>query len=84
MVEKISNGTSGKILIRNTQILSMTGAALQQGDILIEQNKIAALGAVSAEEAIGAEVIDGSHTLAMPGLINTHSHAAMTLLAQLC
>ncbi len=80
MVEKISNGTSGKILIRNTQILSMTGAALQQGDILIEQNKIAALGAVSAEEAIGAEVIDGSHTLAMPGLINTHSHAAMTLL----
>lgn len=80
MVEKINNRTSGKILIRNTQILSMTGAALQQGDILIEQNKIATLGAVSAEEAIGAEVIDGSHTLAMPGLINTHSHAAMTLL----
>lgn len=26
------------------------------------------------------EIIDGSHTLAMPGLVNTHNHAAMTLL----
>ena len=52
-----------KIWIRNTQILSMTGAALQNGDILIENDKIAAIGAS-----------------AMPGLVNTHTHAAMTLL----
>ena len=44
MVEKINNKVSGKILIRNTQILTMTGAALQNGDILIEHDKIAALG----------------------------------------
>ena len=31
---------SHKIWIRNTQILSMTGAALQSGDILIENDKI--------------------------------------------
>ena len=44
MVEKINNKVSGKILIRNTQILTMTGAALQNGDILIENDKIAVGG----------------------------------------
>ncbi len=69
-----------KIWIRNTQILSMTGAALQNGDILIENDKIAAIGAVDAQMAEGAQIIDGSRTIAMPGLVNTHTHAAMTLL----
>mgnify|MGYP000845055150 CR=1 FL=1 len=80
MVEKINNKVSGKILIRNTQILTMTGAALQNGDILIEHDKIAALGTVTDEQAEGAQVIDGKRTVAMPGLVNTHTHAAMTLL----
>lgn len=71
---------SHKIWIRNTQILSMTGAILQSGDILIENDKIAAVGAVHAQAAEGAQIIDGSHTIAMPGLVNTHTHAAMTLL----
>ncbi len=69
-----------KIWIRNTQILSMTGAALQSGDILIEHDKIAAIGAVDAQMAEGAQIIDGSRAIAMPGLVNTHTHAAMTLL----
>ncbi len=69
-----------KIWIRNTQILSMTGAALQSGDILIENDKIAVIGAVDAQMAEGAQIIDGSRTIAMPGLVNTHTHAAMTLL----
>ena len=58
----------------------MTGAALQNGDILIENDKIAAIGAVDAQMAEGAQIIDGSRTIAMPGLVNTHTHAAMTLL----
>lgn len=69
-----------KLLIRGTQILPMTGAALQTGDILIADDKIAALGVISPQEAEGTQVIDGNHTVAMPGLINTHTHAAMTLL----
>lgn len=72
--------TNGKIWIRNTQILSMTGAALQSGDILIDHDQIAAIGTVDAQAAEGAQIIDGSRTIAMPGLINTHTHAAMTLL----
>lgn len=50
---------SHKIWIRNTQILSMTGAILQSGDILIENDKIAAVGAVHAQAAEGAQIIDG-------------------------
>lgn len=69
-----------KLWIRNTQILTMTGAPLFAGDILIENDKIAVLGNVSEEQAGGAEVIDGKNTIAMPGLVNTHTHAAMTLL----
>lgn len=69
-----------KIWIRNTQILPMTGAPLFTGDILIEDDRIAALGEVSAANTEGAEIIDGRHTVAMPGLVNTHTHAAMTLL----
>ncbi len=69
-----------KLWIRNTQILTMTDAPLITGDILIENDKIAVIGTVTPEQAVGAEVIDGSHTIAMPGLVNTHTHAAMTLL----
>ena len=69
-----------KLLIKNTGILTMTGEALHTGDILIVDDKIAAIGHVDAQAAEGAEMIDGTATLAMPGLINTHTHAAMTLL----
>lgn len=69
-----------KIWIRDTQILSMTGAALQRGDILIEHDKLAAIGTVDAQAAEGAQIINGRDTLAMPGLVNTHTHATMTLL----
>jgi len=50
-------------------------------DIAIDETgTIAAIGK-DARKAIDAEiVIDGSDRLAMPGLVNTHTHAAMTLL----
>ncbi len=71
---------TNKIWIRNTQILTMTGQPVYTGDILIENDTIKALGAVNEQEAAGAQIIDGKRTMAMPGLINTHTHAAMTLL----
>lgn len=69
-----------KILIENTQILTMTEEKVFVGDILIEGNQITAIGQINAEKKAGAEVIDGRRTVAMPGLINTHTHAAMSLL----
>ncbi|ADG13768.1 amidohydrolase [Methanocaldococcus infernus ME] len=46
-------------------------------DILIEDNKIVKIGEVKREEEM--EVIDGSKKIAIPGLINTHTHIPMTL-----
>ena len=46
-------------------------------DILIEGNKIVAIGDLQGMEA-GAEVIDASRMAVIPGLINCHTHAAMT------
>ena len=72
--------SANKIWIQNTQILTMTGEPLYTGDILIENDIIKALGTVNAQDAEGAQIIDGRRTVAMPGLVNTHTHAAMTLL----
>ena len=72
--------SANKIWIQNTQILTMTGAPLYTGDILIENDIIKALGTVNAQDAESAQIIDGRRTVAMPGLVNTHTHAAMTLL----
>ena len=44
--------------------------------ILVEGNKIAEIGTKAKAE----DTIDGRGKAAMPGLINTHTHAAMTLL----
>ena len=71
---------ANKIWIQNTLILTMTGAPAFTGDILIENDTIKSIGFINQRDTEGAQVIDGRHTLAMPGLINTHTHAAMTLL----
>ena len=71
-----------KILLKNVDYLTMTQPTVEHGDILIDGTQIRALGEVPMDLLAGGdvEIIDGSHTLAMPGLVNTHSHAAMTLL----
>lgn len=65
-------------LIRNTTLLPMEGGCTPlTGDILIEGDSIAAIGPglVSPE---GAEVIDGTGHLVMPGLVNAHMHSGET------
>ncbi len=66
-----------KILIHNTLILPMTGDGEEvRGSILIEDATIRQIGKV--DDSVTADlVIDGTDTIALPGLINTHTHAAM-------
>lgn len=66
-----------KILIQNTLILPMTGEGDEFcGSILIEDSVIRQIGKVD-ESATVDQVIDGTDMIALPGLINTHTHAAM-------
>jgi imidazolonepropionase-like amidohydrolase len=50
-----------------------TGAILQPGEVLVEGNRIRAVG-TSVEHPAGAKVIDLGNTTLMPGLIDAHIH----------
>lgn len=71
-----------KILLENVSILPMTGqdSFITQGYLIINSNKIQAVGEGKAPDDHYDRVIDGKDRVALPGFINTHSHAAMTLL----
>jgi 5-methylthioadenosine/S-adenosylhomocysteine deaminase len=65
-------------LIRNATIIAMggpRGAAPFAGDVLIEADRIAAIGPGLAPPQ-GATVIDGRDRLVMPGLVNGHLHSS--------
>lgn len=66
-------------LLKGCTILTMRkGDQPFAGDILIEGERIAGVAPVIDREA--DEVIDARGMAAMPGLINAHNHAAMSLL----
>jgi 5-methylthioadenosine/S-adenosylhomocysteine deaminase len=69
------------ILIRNATILAMGGAHGSTpftGDLLIEGDRIAAIGS-NLVETPGTQVIDGRSRLVMPGLVNAHLHSGEAL-----
>jgi guanine deaminase len=66
------------LLIRGGRILAGRPAALTRADVLIEGDRIAAVGAGLTAPA-GATEIDASRHLVLPGLGNAHTHAASHL-----
>ncbi|MDP3468131.1 MAG: amidohydrolase family protein [Daejeonella sp.] len=64
----------GKIAITNARIITMKGdEVIENGTIVIDQNKITAIGTnISIPE--GARVINASGKTIMPGIIDVHSH----------
>ncbi|WP_127588205.1 amidohydrolase [Paenibacillus koleovorans] len=71
-----------KRLIRNGLFLTLQDAApFLKGYMVIDGERIAYIGEQEPDPAaIYDEVIDGNGKLYMPGLVNTHGHAAMSLL----
>lgn len=71
-------------LIQNGTIVTMQNRRIiKEGAIAIENNTIADVGKaskLSAKYGTGYEKIDATRRVIMPGLINTHQHAAMSLL----
>lgn len=73
-----------KIFISGATIIPVTGPdeIIRNGEILIEGDAIAAIGPAGsiAGGAQADKVIDGREKLIIPGFVNGHTHAAMTLL----
>jgi 5-methylthioadenosine/S-adenosylhomocysteine deaminase len=70
------------ILVTNGTILTMDNhdSIIENGAVLIENGRIAALGPSSQlENTPVRKVLNASGGLILPGLVNTHTHAAMTL-----
>ncbi len=68
--------TGGTVLIKDATILTVTRGTIPRGSILVRDGKIAEVGAnVVAPE--GVTVLDATGLVAMPGIIDTHSHQAI-------
>jgi imidazolonepropionase-like amidohydrolase len=59
-------------LIRHVTIYTGTGTEIDDGDVLLKDGKIAAVG--KSLSADGATVIDGTGKYVTPGIIDIHSH----------
>ena len=66
------------LVIRGGRVLAGSPPALTPADVLIEGDRIAAVGAALAAPA-GTRELDGSGRIVLPGLGNAHTHAASHL-----
>ena len=74
------NMPQGEFVITNAQIITCDEEerVFSQGDIHVKDGKIVGVGP-QLPVPPGAKIFDATGYLAIPGLINAHTHAAMTL-----
>ncbi len=66
---------NGVVAIRNATLLTVTRGTIPSGTIVLQNGKIAAIGA-NVNVPAGAEIVDGTGKFVSPGLIDAHSHIA--------
>ncbi|MGE3802696.1 MAG: amidohydrolase [Candidatus Kapaibacterium sp.] len=68
---------SGNILIKNATVLTVTKGTLEETDVLVERGKISSIGK-NLSAPSGITVIDATGKYLMPGIIDAHSHIAVS------
>ena len=64
------------VLIKNATVLTVAKGTIENGSVLIQDGKIAAVGKNISAPA-GAAIVDGTGKFLMPGIIDCHSHTAV-------
>jgi 5-methylthioadenosine/S-adenosylhomocysteine deaminase len=79
----MSTQSSGRTLFKGGTIVTMDPQVpnLAIGDVLVEGDRIVAVGATIPTEA--AEVIDATGTIVMPGLVDAHHHMWLGVMRRL-
>ena len=66
--------TQERILIRGGAVIDGSGGPAKRADVLIEGDRIAAVGTIDEKSASGARTIDATGKVVTPGFIDAHSH----------
>lgn len=73
-----------RLVVRNCSVLVVPESGecrVDDGqDIHIEDGAITAVTATGAQEGAGAEVVDAAGLIAVPGLVNSHTHSPMVMM----
>src|SRR5690606_6692163 len=65
------------LFISNATVLTVTNGTIENGDVLVRNGKIAEVG-VDLRAPRGIPTIDASGMYLMPGIIDAHSHIALS------
>lgn len=76
----VNNQTQKWIIKNGTFAVLNNEQSVVKGYMLIEDDLITYIGEDKPANSDHIPVVDGSHLLFLPGLVNTHGHAAMSLL----
>ncbi|WP_457653473.1 amidohydrolase [Rhodocaloribacter sp.] len=67
----------GDVLLKNGTVLTVTNGTLENTDVLVRDGKIARIGQ-GLRAPDGVEVVDVTGMYVMPGIIDAHSHIALS------
>src|SRR5688572_22272110 len=65
---------AGIMIIEGAHVVTVSGEEYPDGHVVVEGNRITAVGAGPAADRAGHEVVDARGCLLTPGFVNTHNH----------
>ncbi|MEO1470907.1 MAG: amidohydrolase family protein, partial [Pseudomonadota bacterium] len=72
-------GTSPDLVIEGAHVVTPGTPDLADGRIVVTGGRIASVGPARGPTPTAAEVVDGRGLIALPGLVNIHTHAILTM-----
>ena len=67
-------GQSTPVAFTGVHLIPVAGPEIDDGVLVIQDGRIVSMGGAGTSIPEGAQVIDGTGKVLMPGLVDTHSH----------